>query len=196
MAGSITQEDREFVEVWEHVSPAQWGIKKLNARGDEIDEIIAGHRNFRLTTEERMITQDAIRRPELDPFLNGSFRPVEVPDSITIKTNPNALSDDEIKKILDSSDLAWKENLKQINSVATVRRMIDVAEVHPGVTVARLRRLQKKLVKVRGQARIDTNDPELKRFLSDRPSHKQTAASGGANPRRRSIGGGMSSDYR
>lgn len=196
MAGSITQEDREFVEVWEHVSPSRWGIKKLNARGEEIDEIIHGHKNFRLTTEERMITQDAIRLEKDDPFLNGSFRPVTVPDTITIATNPNALSDEEIKKILDSSDLAWKENLKQITSLATVRRMIEVAETHEGVTVARLRRLERKLVKVRGEARIDTKDPELKRFLSDRPSHKQTAASGDANPRRKSIGGGMSSDYR
>lgn len=195
MAGSITQEDREFVEVWEHISPQEWVIIRLDARGDEKSEVISGRRTFRVTTEERMILQDKIKTKKLDPFLNGSFRPRTVPDSITIKTNPNALSDDEIRRILGASDIAWKENLKQISSLATVRRMLEVAEKFEGMTVKRLRQLEKKLLKVRGEAKIESSDPELRAFLSDRPSHTRQTRSGTANPRR-SIGGGMSTDYR
>lgn len=199
MAGSITQEDRDFVETWEHISPQNWGIIRLDPRGDERPEVISDRRTFKITTEERMITQDKIRNEKLDPFLNGSFRPVIVPDSITIETNPNALSDEEIKKILHASDLAWSEWLETIDSVATVRRMLDLAEEDEDMTVKRYRQLEQRLVDVRGVVRIEHNDPTLRNFLSDRPNPNadgQVVSSGNANPRRRSMTGGMSRDYR
>lgn len=196
MGGSITDEDKTFVEEWEHISPQQWGITRLDARGDERPEVIGGRRTFRITSEERILTQDRIRDEGLDPFMNGSFRPITVPDSITIATNPNALSDDEIKEILDtSSDIAWEENLKVIDSVATIRRMLEVAE-ETDLSLRRYRRLETRLVEVRGVARIDTKDPRLRNFLSDSPNPEADgplAASGKGNPRRM---GGRSADYR
>lgn len=193
MAGSITDEDRKFVETWEHISPSNWGIIRLDPRGDDRHEVISGRRTFKITTEERIITQDRIQDEHLDPFLNGSFRPVVVPDSITVKTNPNALSDEEIERILGSSDIAWDENLKIIDSVATVRRMLEVAEDFEGMSVKRFRELERRLVEVRGEARIEVKDEELKSFLSDQPSGSRKTATGAANPRRR---GGQSADYR
>jgi hypothetical protein len=62
-----------------------------------------------LTAEERLITQDRIVDDRLDPFKNGCFRPVVVPDSVSIDSNPNALSDVEIRSVFISSDLAWAE---------------------------------------------------------------------------------------
>jgi hypothetical protein len=96
MAGSITLDDKAFVEEWEHISPQQWGIIRLDPRGDERHEVISGRRTFKITTEERIITEDRIRKDDDDPFLNGSFRPVVVPDSVNIESIPNALSDEEI----------------------------------------------------------------------------------------------------
>jgi len=196
MTGSITKEDREFVETWEHVSPQQWGIIRLDPRGEEKHEIIATRRSFKITTEERIITEDRIRLDENDPFLNGSFRPVVVPDSVTIESNPNALSDEEINKILESdSELAWTEWLKTIDSVATIKRMLELAE-DSELTVKRFRALEARLEEVRGKVRIDTKDPALKNFLSNRPNADagNTVASGASNPRRSM--GGRSSDYR
>lgn len=197
MAGSITKEDTEFVETWEHISPEQWGVIRLDSRGDERHEIISGRRNFRLTSEERMITQDRIAQSEYDPFLNGAFRPVIVPDSVTVETNPNALSDEEINKILASSAIAWEEWLKTIDSVATIKRMLELAE-DSELSVRRLRELEARLTEVRGQVRISTNDPALQRFLSGGPNAGSgggnEVASGAQNPRRHQ--GGRSSDYR
>lgn len=193
--GSITTEDREFVEVWEHISPQQWGIIHLDARGEERHEIIQGRRSFRLTTEERMITQDKIKRVEDDPFLNGSFRPVTVPDSVTIETNPNALSDEEITRILTTeSQIAWEENLLAIDSAATLRRMMQMAE-QADISYKRYKALEDRLATIKGQVRITTDDPQLARFLENKPGgpEPKTTASGAANPRRL---GGMSSDYR
>jgi hypothetical protein len=95
--GSITDQDREFVEVWEHVSDQTW-VSRLDARGDDLTELITGQREFRITTEERMLTEDRIILDDNDPFKNGAFRPIVVPDSVTIQTNPNALSEDEIRR--------------------------------------------------------------------------------------------------
>lgn len=193
-AGSITDEDKKFVESWEHISPQQWGIIRLDPRGDEKPEIITGRRTFRITTEERIITEDRIKEPKNDPFLNGSFRPIVVPDSVTIETNPNALSDDEVLKILASSDFVFSEWMDTIDSVATLRRLMEMAE-DADVSVKRFRVLERRLEEVRGTVRIDTNDPALKNFLSNRPSTggSNTVHDGAANPRRR---GGMSGDYR
>jgi len=195
MSGSITQEDRDFVETWEHISPQQWGIIRFDARGDERPEVISGRQTFKITSEERIVTQDRIRQSVNDPFLNGSFRPVVVPDSVTVESNPNALSDEEIVRILTASDVAWEQWMDTIDSVATVRRMIDLADDNDDVSTKRYRELERKLEAVRGRVQISTNDPALKSFLSDRPSLQENnaTASGGANPRRR---GGLSSDYR
>lgn len=196
MAGSITAEDREFVEEWEHISPQSWGIIRLDPRGDERPDVIVGRRKFKITTEERIITQDAIKDEKNDPFLNGAFRPVVVPDSVSIESNPNALSDEEILKILNTeSDIAWSEHLSLIDSVATLRRMLDMSE-DTDITIKRYRQLEQRLENARGEVRIETNDPALKSFLSNRPNLGATgniASSGAGNPRRQ---GGRSSDYR
>lgn len=196
MAGSISKEDREFVETWENVSPASWGIVHLDPRGDLIDEIVNGRRMVKLTTEERIVTQDRILDESLDPFLNGSFRPVVVPDSVTVESNPNALSDEEIEKILNSSDVAFREWLSNIDSVATYRRMLEIAD-NSEISMKRFRELERRLEDVRGEVRISTNDPALRNFLSDRPNIGATGgepSSGVDNPRR--SRGGMSSNYR
>jgi hypothetical protein len=88
LRGSITESDRTFVESWENIAPSQNAIIRLNTRGDEKQEVISGRRNFMLTTEERLITQDRIVDDRLDPFKNGCFRPVVVPDSVSIDRAP------------------------------------------------------------------------------------------------------------
>lgn len=200
-AGTITPEDREFVETWEHISPQQWGIIRLDPRGDEKHEVIKGRRTFQITSEERIITEGRILDELNDPFLNGSFRPVLVPDSVTEQTNPNALSDEEILRILQTeSAMAWRENLKVIDSVGTIKRMLEMAE-EADISVRRLRELEAHLEETRGKVQLNYKDPALRSFLgrgrttepADPAAAANTVASGQANPRRQ---GGLSSDYR
>src|SRR5438445_7552481 len=114
LRGSIADEDRAFVETGENIASYQNVIIRLDTRGDERQEVINAQRHFMLTAEERIITQDRIIDPLNDPFLNGSFRPVIVPDTINIETNPNAMSDADIAGIFKASDLAFDEWLKTI----------------------------------------------------------------------------------
>lgn len=198
--GSITDQDVDFVETWENIASHQNVIVRLTSRGDERYEVITGRRTFMVTSQERLITEDKVLNDEDDPFRNGAFRPVVVPDSITIETNPNALSDKEITNVLKSSDLAWTEWMGTIDSVATLRRMLDLADESGDLTIKRYRQIEQRIVEVRGyeRQRLVSKDPQLEGFL-ERQANKgpetsvNVAQSGKANPRRR---GGRSADYR
>lgn len=195
--GSITAQDQDFVETWENIATRQNAIVRLDARGDERPEVIAGRRKFMLTTEERLITENKVLDDKDNPFKNGDFRPVVVPDTVTIETNPNALSDEEILQMFRVSATAWPKLLATIDSVATLRRMLDLAEGQDDMTIRRFRDMEERLIEVRGSSRVQitTNDEQLKKFLSDKPGGGSGAPSSGASNPRRGMGG-RSGDYR
>lgn len=202
--GTITRADQEFVETWENIAVYANGIIRLDARGDERPEIISNRRTFMITTEERMITQDRIVDPRNDPFLNGAFRPVVVPDTINIETNPNALSDEEIAGIFKASDIAFEEWLKTIDSPQTLRRMMDLAP-DSDISLRRFQTIEARLAQVKPPTRIGTNDAHLASFLSDKPNDtadtgkttgKTTGRPASAVKHERRGQGGRSSAYR
>lgn len=197
LRGTITQEDREFTETWQNIAVHATGIIHLDHRGEEQHELIQGDREFFITTEERLISESRILLAENDPFKNGDFRPVVVPESVTTETNPNALSSDEIVRVLKSSEVAWTEWMRAVTSGSTLRRMLDMAE-EVDISLARYREIEARLVEIHPQARITTSDAHLKRFLEDRANTGQDspegATNGKGNPRRHQ--GGRSSDYR
>lgn len=141
MSGSLNDAMKEFIEEWESVTPITNFIIKLDARGEFKHDGIIGVRKFKISTYERLLTQDEIKERELDPFVNGSFRPLIVPEDVTIESNPNALSDEDIDRIFGASELAWGEYLKVVNSPATLRRMVDRAE-KADISLKRYRQLE------------------------------------------------------
>ena len=159
MAGAITDADRTFVEEWENIATQQHTIIKFDFRGDLVHEMVSiPNHVFRLTTAERLVTEEKILKKEDDPFRNGAFRPILVPDSVSIESNPNALSDDEIKSILVSSQLAWENWMEVIDSPATLARMIDLANQVDGVTLARYKEIETRLTDVRPKTQIKSKD--------------------------------------
>jgi|SRR6478609_9125675 len=160
MAGAITDADRTFIEEWENISVPTWDILKFDFRGDVKHELIQGRRNFTLSTAERKVTEERILKKEDNPFRNGAFRPVIVPDSVSIDTNPNALSDDEITSILVSSEVAWDEWMKVIDSPETLNRMLEIASAVDGMTLSRFRQITGKLADARPRTQIKSKDRE------------------------------------
>lgn len=158
MSGAITAQDREFVEQWENIAVPAHDIIRFDIRGDTKHELIQGRRIFTLTTAERLITQERILKKEDDPFQNGAFRPVVVPDTVSIESNPNALSDEEIQSILKSSAIAWTEWMKVIDSPATLSRMLDISDEVEDFPLKRYKELGAKLSDVRPKTQIKQKD--------------------------------------
>lgn len=150
-SGSITQEQVDFVETWENVSPSTNYIIRLDMRGDETHVQVSERRKFMITTQERMLTEERVLDPKNNPFKNGSFRPVITPDNVTIETNPNALSDDDILRIFKASEVAWGEWLSNLDAPATLRRMIELAdENEDDIGLKRYRQMEARLAEVTG----------------------------------------------
>lgn len=158
--GSITQEQVDFVETWENVSPITNYVIKLGPRGDEEHQAVTGKRQFTLTTQERLITQSRIIEHENDPFRNGCFRPVITPEDINIETNPNAISDEDIVKIFGASQVAFDEWLQTVDSPATLRRMMDLADEDEGISHKRYNRIKSRMSEVSGGPKHATQKDE------------------------------------
>lgn len=161
MAGSVNDKMKEYVETWESVSPTTNYFVRLDHRGEEKYEGVQGTRKFKLTTYERVITQDKIVDPKLDPFKNGAFRPLLVPEEVSVETNPNALSDEDIDRIFQASEFAWGEYMKVVDSPATLRRMVERAE-NAEISLQRYRELEKRLDTVEAKpGRVVQKDQDL-----------------------------------
>lgn len=190
MEGFITDDDARFVETWENIAGITNYVIRLDMRGEERPEAVNGKRTFMISTKERKITQDRILEKKNDPFLNGAFRPVIVPDSVNIESNPNALSDDEIKSIFVSSELAWDEWMNTIDSGETLRRMLDLAD-GADITLKRFRQLEARLEAVNPPKRITQRDQEEYDKLGPTGAPGGSGPGGGVKNRPRVGGGGV-----
>lgn len=168
--GAITAQDKVFIEEWENISTPIHSIIKFDVQGAEQHHIIEGPRHFQLSTAERKVTQNRILQKKDDPFLNGAFRPVIVPDSVNIESNPNALSEAEIKSILVSSPVAWEEWMKVIDSPDTIARMMAIADQDENITYRRVKQLSELLAAVRPQTQIRNKDRAAFDAMSGTPA--------------------------
>jgi len=148
--GSISELDREFIEQWQNVSEGTYYVIRFDVRGENEYGAVEGGRDFRLTTEERMITEDKILLPKSNPFRNGAFRPITVPDNYEPERNPNALSNEQIEKMFNASELAFGEFLSGLDSPGTLRRAIALGEDHDELTTKRLRQITARFREVNG----------------------------------------------
>lgn len=182
--GSITEEEKTFIETWENVGPGTYYVIQENRRGDEVYVPITGRRNFRISTYERMITEDKSLDPRNNPFKNGAFRPITTPDGISIDTNPNALSDDDIRRLFRASEVAWEEYMVVIDSPATLTRMIELAEADEAMPLKRFRQLEQRREKYTNIGkRVQHKDPEIQKQI-DSMAGGETARRGAGGPMR------------
>jgi hypothetical protein len=184
LQGSVTEAEKRFVEEWESVSDAQNYVIREDRRGDEQFIHVTGHQKFKITTYERILTQDRIRDKQFDPFTNGQFRPIMVPESISVKSNPNALSDEDIARIFVASDVAWEEYMAVIDSASTLRRMIELAE-NTDLSLKRYRELEAREQAANPMKRITQKDQEQFDKMGPTGSPTSGATPPGPRPMRR-----------
>lgn len=170
LSGSVSDKEKGFIETWENVGQSTNYVVRENRRGDEEYVLVSGPKKFKLSTYDRMLTEDKISQLRLNPFRNGCFRPIIVPDDINIESNPNALSDDDIVRVFNSSETAWDEYMKIIDSPGTLQRMIDIAESGEGDLVLRrfqqLQDLHSKFSNL-GKRVVSSADPEIQKEMDN-----------------------------
>lgn len=158
MAGAITDADRTFIEEWECIATQSYTVMKFDYQGATKHQLIQGRRKFTISTAERKITEERILDVKDNPFRNGDFRPIIVPDSVSIETNPNALSDEEITSILVSSEFAWQQWMDVIDSPSTLARMADLANNVEGLTLSRFKEIERRLLDSRPKTQVTNKD--------------------------------------
>lgn len=179
--GAISAEEKTFIESWENVGTGTHYIIQENRRGDEVQTGITGRRTFRLSTYERMLTEERCLDPRNNPFRNGSFRPITVPTGVSIETNPNAMSDEDINRLFTASDVAWDEYMAVIDSPATLGRMLELAE-NSNLSLKRYRELERRQERFSQVGkRVTHKDPDIQRQIDSIGSGEPT---GGGNPPR------------
>jgi len=179
--GSITAEEKTFIETWENVGAGTTYVIQENRRGDEVHVQITGRRTFRLSTYERMITEERCLDPRNNPFKNGTFRPITVPEGVNIESNPNAMSDADINRLFTASDVAWDEYMAVIDSPATLGRMLELAE-NSNLSLKRYRELERRHEKFSNIGkRVTHKDPEIQKQIDSIGSGEPV---GGGNPAR------------
>jgi hypothetical protein len=72
-------------------------------------------------------------------------------------TNPNALADSELAEVLGSSDIAWNEWLKALDSPQTLQRLLDAAGASD-ISLRRFKQIESRLAEVQPVVRVVQKD--------------------------------------
>lgn len=114
-----------------------------------------------ITTEERQINQDRAASKEKDFFSNGTLTPVRLVDTAEdyaeIASNPNLLSEDDMRAVFKLTPAKFKARLAEITNTIAVNRMLEMAresgdEEEPSlkVNMNQLKVLESRLTELRG----------------------------------------------
>jgi hypothetical protein len=114
-----------------------------------------------LTTEERQLNQDRASSGDLDVFMNGTLIPVRLVDTADdyeeIASNPNLLSEDDMREIFKLKAPTFKKRLSEITNSIAVSRMLEMAkeeESDLNVSMAQFKAIESRLAELR-------NGPEV-----------------------------------
>ncbi len=121
---------REGEEIWEITVPGTVWVEVTNDRGKPIPLKVGGRpgARLRISTEDRIITQERIVDRELDPFVNGMLTRLDADQQLDEKTaSPDALTTEDLLAIFAKNGKAFQNAVDKLNQTS-VRRMKEMAE--------------------------------------------------------------------
>lgn len=117
---------RPHEEIWECTIPGRVSLVITNERGGTRHQTVNGEgRVLRITTMDREMAEEVIRKPENNPFRNGALVRVDT-NRADYVGSPDELTSDELKEMfdLDKDDF---ENIVPTLSELNVRRLKGMA---------------------------------------------------------------------
>jgi hypothetical protein len=123
--------DKE-IETWENTTKGRVFVRKFDARGQLAGELVGAGRSFHLTPQERRINQEMAASEGLDVFKNGILQPVRLlegdEDYEEIASNPNHVSDSDIRKMVKSHHKTFEKRLSEIQNPSALQRVLEIAK--------------------------------------------------------------------
>jgi hypothetical protein len=148
-------------EVWRNDSKSKVAVAKTDLRGNRIHEVVAPGKIVMITSDDRLFlnSQPAVAA-ELDPFSNGFLSPVKLIEGHEVASNPNHMSESDMRALFDLRVLPkFKSAVAEISSPIVLERLLTMASdesVNP--TAKQVDALEARLAELRPQS-TDTVGP-------------------------------------
>lgn len=127
----------EEAEVWENATQATVTLRKIGARGEDLDVIVAAGSKIKLTAEEREVNMElAGDRVAADPFRNGMLRPLTIVSDADPEVADTGvwLGESEMLALLKAHHKTFDAALAKMTSAVVLERFLQVArEANAGV---------------------------------------------------------------
>lgn len=131
MATPKTLQAKKDHEAWQNVSRSRFVLKKLNSRGEIVEQMVAGRQTFHLSPEERVMNMELAASAAMDPFSNGMFAPVRLIDGTEdleeIAANPNLISETDMVVLVKGKIDPLRSRLEEIQNPIVINRLLEVA---------------------------------------------------------------------
>lgn len=142
------------LEVWENVTEALLGLKKIDHRGNDKDALVRAGAKVTLTPEERELNESMIVDDKFNPFKNGMLRAVRLtddPDAGEVDASAH-FSDAEMTAFFKKTVAVYTKAVNEITSSFLLQRLIKFGEENEA-TVRQITLLRD---------RLETVDPPLR----------------------------------
>lgn len=139
----------QSLEVWENVTAALLGLRKIDHRGNEKDALVRGGAKVTMTPEERELNESLVIEEKFNPFRNGMLRAVRLtdsPDAGEVDSSA-ALSAEEMAALFKKAPTVFIKSVKEIGSSILLQRLITFGEENDG-TVRQIEALRERLESV------------------------------------------------
>lgn len=145
-------------ETWVNVTKGLVEVTRYDSRGVARGEVVKGGAKFTLSPEERQLNQDVAASPDQDLFKNGVLHPIrlleDAEDYAETASNPNFVSDDEMKELFKLPIAKLRDRLASINSSATITRIQELAADDDTLTVAKSKVIEERFAEFNPQIRV------------------------------------------
>lgn len=147
-------------EIWKNETRGPVGVRKNDPRnpgGTKVELVRPGGQVI-ISAEERRFTEEMVRLPVNNPFRNGRLLLVsgadDDPELQAIKADPNSIGREDIDKQLFEGNLkAMQSKLAKIDSIATLQRILDVADTE-GASTRRVQAIRDRIAEVGGTTNL------------------------------------------
>lgn len=141
----------EETERWENATKGRVVVRKFDARGNLGHEMVNPGRAVNLTPQERITNQELAANEELDVFKNGTMQPLRLldgsEDAQEIASNPNHLSDSDVKSLVKGHHKTLEKRLSEITNPAALQRLLEVAKSEDS-SISTVQKIQDRLTEV------------------------------------------------